>query len=209
MLKPVDHALADLKKRYSEPHRFYHALKHIEFMLARRDEVSHLFKNPIAVDFAIWYHDAIYDPTQKDNELRSADLFLEHHSSYLDLFHQGYTVDLILATIAHRIPPHKTDDFNTDCALFLDLDLSSLGTPWEEFIQNTYDIRKEYCHVPDELFNEGRGAILENFLNRDPLYFSPYFQNYFQENARRNLKKSIKILTGKDSDKYPWITYGI
>jgi predicted metal-dependent HD superfamily phosphohydrolase len=170
------------------------------------DEVDHLFKNRIAIDFAIMYHDAIYDPKKNNNELRSADLFLEHHSSYLSVFLQGYTVDLILATINHALPAHKNADFNNDCALFLDIDLASLGLSWEKFEENTEACRKEYAHVPEADFNAGRGIILDTFLSRDPLYFSPYFQNYFQDSARRNLKKSVELLTGKKSEKFPWIT---
>jgi predicted metal-dependent HD superfamily phosphohydrolase len=206
LIRLCNSRLDDLRNRYSEKHRHYHALHHIGHMLNHFDQVSHLINNPVAVSFAIWYHDAIYDPTRKDNELRSADLFIEHHESYLSIYMQGYVVDLILATITHTLPTLKTFDFNNDCALFLDLDLASLGAPWKDFHQNTNDIRKEYLFVSEEDFNQGRGRILDNFLSRDPLYFSPYFQNYFHDSARRNLKRSVKLLTGKTSNKFPWIT---
>jgi len=205
LIETCNEALEDLKKRYSEPHRYYHTLDHIAWMQEGAAQVSHLLAHPIAIDFAIWYHDAVYNTRKKDNELRSADLFLAHHGRYLSEFYQGYVVDLILATIDHRIPRHKSSDFNNDCALFLDLDLMSLGFPWEKFIKNSNDIRKEYSHVPDVDFDGGRAKILTKFLERDPMYFSPYFQNYYGEKAIKNLKRSIEELTGTKPDIYRWI----
>lgn len=68
---------ADLQARYSEPWRAYHTLVHIEAMFAEYDQVCHFdFGNDsVAVEFAIWYHDAVYHPRDKENERKSASLF--------------------------------------------------------------------------------------------------------------------------------------
>src|SRR5438128_12245744 len=63
---------ADLSKRYTERHRAYHTLRHIEQCLVEFDEVRREAVDPIAVELALWYHDAVYDPHARDNEERSA-----------------------------------------------------------------------------------------------------------------------------------------
>jgi len=54
--------LADLRNRYAEPQRRYHTWAHIEALLGwfalRRDHLH----DPVAVELAILFHDAVYDP---------------------------------------------------------------------------------------------------------------------------------------------------
>jgi predicted metal-dependent HD superfamily phosphohydrolase len=64
--------LAALDRRYREPHRFYHGWGHIRRCLAELDRCRRLASEPEAVELALWYHDAVYDPKAADNELRSA-----------------------------------------------------------------------------------------------------------------------------------------
>ncbi len=62
----------ELASLYSQPHRYYHNLHHIAECLAEFDSVRHLASQPVAVELAIWFHDAIYDTRAQDNEERSA-----------------------------------------------------------------------------------------------------------------------------------------
>ena len=63
-----DSLYRNLTHRYSEPHRAYHNLNHIKSMLDNFDTVRHTAEAPNALEWAIWYHDVIYDPQLKDNE---------------------------------------------------------------------------------------------------------------------------------------------
>ena len=67
---------AELCSRYSAPGRHYHTPRHICQCLSQldgaRDEIAHAD----FVEIALWFHDVIYDPKAKDNEDRSARLFL-------------------------------------------------------------------------------------------------------------------------------------
>jgi predicted metal-dependent HD superfamily phosphohydrolase len=71
-----------LKTLYQEPHRAYHNLQHIKECLALSGRVREVAAVTEVLTFAIWYHDAIYDPKAKNNEERSADLFAEHAKAF-------------------------------------------------------------------------------------------------------------------------------
>lgn len=76
-LLEVCHRLADKKKyggalvydtlvkRYQEPHRAYHTLKHIIDCLNEFEEVKPLLQNPNAVEMALLFHDAGDDEKKK------------------------------------------------------------------------------------------------------------------------------------------------
>src|SRR6185503_19782333 len=64
----------DLLARWREPHRRYHTVEHLAFMLDVIDRDADLADDPDAVRLAAWLHDAVYDPRAADNEERSVDL---------------------------------------------------------------------------------------------------------------------------------------
>src|SRR5678815_1545480 len=67
---------AELRRRYDEPFREYHNLRHILDCLRLCDEIGPLLVDRDAVEIALWFHDAVYDRGSSTNELRSAELFL-------------------------------------------------------------------------------------------------------------------------------------
>src|SRR5687767_15395590 len=69
--------LGALIARYSEPHRAYHNIRHIEECFHALAPAAHLAERLAEVHLALWFHDAIYDPRGKDNEQASADLARE------------------------------------------------------------------------------------------------------------------------------------
>ena len=73
-IAPVDaYSLFDrLIAAYQEPHRHYHNIEHIAEMLKIAGKLSDQATNLPAIQLAVWFHDAIYDPKAKDNEERSA-----------------------------------------------------------------------------------------------------------------------------------------
>jgi predicted metal-dependent HD superfamily phosphohydrolase len=58
-----------LHAAYSEKRRFYHTVDHIDAMLTHFDGVKDIAERPEELELAIWFHDAIYKPLSKTNEL--------------------------------------------------------------------------------------------------------------------------------------------
>src|SRR5687768_11341722 len=66
-------AYADLIARYSEPHRKYHTVRHLNDCFAKLDEIRTVAERPAEVEVGLWFHDAIYERSNQ-NEAKSADL---------------------------------------------------------------------------------------------------------------------------------------
>ena len=179
-----------LKGRYTEPHRHYHNPRHISECLAEFDSARHLAAQPVAVELAIWFHDAIYDTHAADNEEQSAllaDRCLTEAGSDSEV--RLAVGHLVLATKKHDTATH------VDAPLLVDIDLSILGSPENRFVEYETQIRQEYAWVPDAVFfAEKRAEILEGFLSRDSIYSTESFSKRLENRARENLRSSLEKL---------------
>jgi predicted metal-dependent HD superfamily phosphohydrolase len=96
-----------LTRAYAEPQRRYHNQQHIAECLAEFDGARHLTQQPAAVEFALWFHDAVYDPKAGDNEEQSAAMArncLETGPSRL----AATVSDLVMATKSHSTDADQT-----------------------------------------------------------------------------------------------------
>ena len=189
-----DSMFARLVKAYSEPHRHYHTLDHVLACLFEFDRLparaSYL---PTALAYAIWFHDAIYDPRRHDNEARSAELASDELAAlqYPQAFRRMVR-ELILAT-EHR-PLHR---MLHDQPLMIDIDLAIFGQPDDVFDAYERAIRIEYAHVDESTYRVARAAILKRFLHRPRVYLTDWFAARYGSKARENLRRSIRALTGR------------
>lgn len=183
---PDEALLAELVARYSEPHRAYHTLQHLDECLeALARERSHAGR-PAEIALALWFHDAIYDVRRHDNEARSADWARQA------LLAAGVADDaarrvhaLVMAT------RHDAQPEGADAQLLVDIDLSILGAPAARFAEYERQIRIEYAHVPSEVFEPRRREILGRFLARDPIYLTESIRTTLEAQARLNLQQAI------------------
>lgn len=179
----------ELCRRYSEPHREYHTLGHVEDCLSLFERVSYLAEIPEAVELAIWYHDAIYDVGAKDNEEQSAELASRDvREMGFGAEFAGHVAKLVLAT-KHDVLPK-----DNDAKLIVDIDLCSLSLPWPRFKRNTARIRKEYAAVSDDAFRSGWMQFLRSFLARPHIYCTELFRGKYEARAQANLRRSLEEL---------------
>ena len=75
--------LEGLRTRYAEPQRHYHNWLHIEAMLKHFRRWEDEFHRPEPVLWALYWHDAVYDPLAQDNEEQSAQLLEREASGHL------------------------------------------------------------------------------------------------------------------------------
>jgi predicted metal-dependent HD superfamily phosphohydrolase len=178
--------LGRLTAAYSESHRHYHTLRHVTDCLKEFDSVRHQARQPVAVELAIWFHDALYDTHGGDDEARSAGLAeqcLSGNGSSADLVEA--VKRLVMATKNHEASR------DVDSPLLVDVDLSILGQPEERFHEYEVQIRQEYAWVPATVFAARRSEILERFLARESIYTTNWFSMKYEERARANLQNSL------------------
>ena len=179
----------DLLTRYSEPHRKYHNFEHIEQCLVELEEVKHLTPNSDIIEFALWFHDCVYDTHANDSEEQSASVasLIARQTGLSENFVKTVE-DLIVAT------KHTSTSSDFDTQLICDIDLTPLGQVAAVFDQNSLNIRFEYQWVPKEDYVPGRIKILETLLDRPTIYQTCYFWKKYENMARLNLSISIAWL---------------
>ena len=149
-----------VRSRYSEPHRHYHTLRHIELMLGEIP-LDALFANEMIA--ATLYHDVIYDPARADNEEASLALFHSAAASraWKPPLDEALVSEMILATKGHHFfegSGPRVDAVNT----LLKADLSILWHPDRQvYAWYAAGVRREYAFVPEDRFRQVRARIVE------------------------------------------------
>ena len=179
----------ELIARYSETHRKYHTLQHLDECFEKLAEIEAEAVHPEEVELALWFHDAIYDTRRGDNEKRSADWA---HSVVLGAALSSTVaerVHALIMTTRHDGAPHETDE-----KILVDIDLSILAAPPARFDEYERQVREEYAWVPGMVFRAKRRAILTEFLERRTIFNTQKFIDAYEASARKNLERSIKQL---------------
>ncbi|QDH73607.1 phosphohydrolase [Brevundimonas sp. M20] len=183
----------ELIARYGEPHRRYHAMAHIEDCLTQiRASTDLTADQRDLLETAIWFHDAIYDPTRNDNEAASADLARERLSA--DGADPAFVAEverLILLTAGHSV-----SDGDALGARLVSIDLSILGAEPACYDAYARAIREEYAHVPEPFYRAGRAAIMTRFLDSPALFADPVWADRYEAQARENIAREIAELMG-------------
>lgn len=133
---------AKLIASYSEPHRRYHTVRHLEECFEKLDEIRFLAEHPAEVELALWFHDAVYDPRRHDNEARSAE-WVKSVLSANDPVAAERVYGLVMAT-RHYTSGHYTSAHGTDAKVVADVDLSIVAAEPQRFNEYQAQIREEY-----------------------------------------------------------------
>lgn len=175
-----------LEARYGESHRRYHTLTHAA-AVARdsawlAEGLSATERAVVAV--AAWTHDVVYDAKPGEDERASAEWAREALEGVAEA-HVERVEGLILATIKHDAP---ADDLLATA--LLDADLAILGAPEEQYATYARGVREEYAKYPDDVWREGRIAVLEGMLARE-LYRSEAARTRWANAATANLTAEL------------------
>lgn len=176
----------DLVTRYSEPHRRYHTLHHLDECFAKLAELRSHAERPAEVEVALWFHDAVHDTQSSRNEAESAEL------AAATVLEAGGS-----AASAHRIEAlvlatrHVAMPTGPDAQVLVDVDLSILGAPAARFDEYERQVREEYAWVPGVVYRRERRKILEAFLARPAIFSTPLFRERYEARARANIERSL------------------
>ena len=183
----------DLVNTYSSVERSYHNLGHIHQVLETIEQSQSLSVDFVALQFAGWFHDIIYDSKAKDNEEKSAE-YAEAILSSLKIPKStiAHVKDLILSTKSHQAL--FTD---IDSHILLDADLTILGSSQSDYRAYARAIRQEYSWRPDAEYIVGRKGVLKSFLQRDRIYLTHKTFVSLEEKARQNLQSEVAALSLK------------
>lgn len=187
--QPVSDWYHRLTAAYGEPHRHYHTDRHVAECLAEFARAQGLVRHPVAVELALWFHDAVYDPKAGDNEVRSAALAGE----CLDAC--GLPASLVEKLARFILATrHHEPGADIDAAVTVDVDLSILGKDQGRFSEYEAQIGREYTWVPRAVFCTKRVELLDRFLARSHIFATKYSRSRCERLARQNLKRSINRL---------------
>jgi predicted metal-dependent HD superfamily phosphohydrolase len=183
----VGRALFD---RYDEPHRRYHTRAHLGAVVGAL--FLDLAPDPVSVELAAFFHDAVYDPRAPAgaNERDSAALAgawlggLGVPAAVLDEVER-----LVLTTIGHHVAVGDAAG-----AVLNDADLAVLGAPGPAYAAYTQAVRAEYRWLDDASWRIGRSAVLRGLLDRPRLFMTARGFAQREGAARENIAGELRAL---------------
>jgi predicted metal-dependent HD superfamily phosphohydrolase len=186
-----DTVFDELAALYSSPQRYYHCAEHICFCLDKLDESRESIDHPDpgfpqTVEMALWFHDAVYTAGDPANERNSASWFRDRAVNHLprDAIDE---VDALIVATTHRESPGSPKE-----KLLVDIDLCSFGLPWDRFLADGRNIRREFSHLNDEEFVTTQGRFLNELLERPNIYHTEHFSRRYESAARDNIRRILK-----------------
>ena len=181
--KRIEELWQEIYLSFNSAKRYYHTFEHLKDLYSNLDNFLES-----SYEFAIFYHDTIYDVFRDDNEERSALLAKKHLESLnVPLSTIDEIETFILESKTHTPSSSKS-------ALFLDADIAILGSKREKYITYVQNIQKEYSYLSKESFLHGRKKVIRHFLERKQIYNTSYFFQKFEKQARTNLTFELKEL---------------
>ena len=181
---------AALLGRWSEPHRAYHDLAHLDEVLHRIDLLAGEADQPDLVRLGAWFHDAVYDPQATDSEERSAEVATV---ALADLGLAPDDVDevarLVRLTATHAVAPGDRNG-----AVLCDADLAVLASDPLRYQSYVEGVRREYAHLDDRTFARGRADVLRRLLDRPRLFTTSYGRREWEQPARDNVSAELRSL---------------
>ncbi|KAI8466997.1 MAG: hypothetical protein J3K34DRAFT_524073 [Monoraphidium minutum] len=179
-----------LEEAYGARQRHYHNLDHIVDSLAFVGmclQSGRKLEDQAAVEWALWFHDAVYDPKAADNEERSARVAERLLSAAgLPPASVARVRACILATATHL---HSAD---RDEHVVVDADMAVLGAPLPRYALYAAGVRREHAHLTDAEFLEGRTKFLRSLLEREQLFATDVGKSLEQQ-ARANIAHELQL----------------
>ncbi|QSZ50280.1 DUF4031 domain-containing protein [Arthrobacter sp. D5-1] len=173
----------ELLERWGEDGRKYHSRTHLLAVLEALDVLTEPALPARTVSLAAWFHDAVYEGVDGQDEEESA-LLAEDRLTAAGLS----AVDVAeVARLVRLTSSHSPEPGDHAGALLCDADLSVLGGDEQAYARYLAAVREDYAHVSDADFAKGRAAVVRHLLGLDPLFHGERAKALWLDAARRNL----------------------
>jgi len=177
---------------YSSKGRHYHTAEHVSACLRHLDGCLAKLQYPREVEFALWFHDAIYEPLSGSNEKESANWAVSFLSEHGATEAEVARVHRLIMVTEHNAPTQTSDE-----AVLVDIDLSILGASSVVYDIFEAGVRQEYKVIPSFMYRKKRAEVLRGFLERDKIYTSGCFPPEVERQAKKNLSNAVAVLEGR------------
>jgi predicted metal-dependent HD superfamily phosphohydrolase len=199
----IEQAFTDLVKAYSTGDRHYHTLNHIHHVLSVINTLQAYTHDLKAVQLAAWFHDVIYNTQAQDNEEESAEYACQMLS---DLGVSSSIITKVACLIINT--KHYQSPTDDDSQVLLDADLAILATNPDQYQKYACAIRQEYAWVKESEYITGRRQVLESFLHKQQIYYTPLMFEIAEQAARVNLLAEIQTLNLSHEQSHSVKPYG-
>jgi pantetheine-phosphate adenylyltransferase len=190
--------------KYSEPHRFYHSVDHLLFLLKQITQLK-FYKmqnkmnneefddNCLIFTLFCFFHDIEYTIGSKSNEDDSVKVFKDYAKNVsIDSNIKNKVIEAILLTKNHKL---KSNEWIVNFCL--DCDLMILLAEEEKFQTYCEQIRKEYAIFPDDVYNVKRIEFLSDMLDVYPFVCSRLHDDTLKHRYKTNINNAILALGDK------------
>jgi predicted metal-dependent HD superfamily phosphohydrolase len=167
-------------------------MQHIAECFEFYDSLPNLAGKSARTEFALWFHDSVINTIDYEDELHSAG-WCKHLLVYAGVYedYATYISNLIPAT-NHRsrlADPGKQLLADPGKQLLADVDLFILGSSPNRFKEYELQIREEHLDVPYDIFYQSRTKIMNRFLDKEYIYYTPEIRKLLEDRAKENLSK--------------------
>jgi predicted metal-dependent HD superfamily phosphohydrolase len=193
-------AKSELTAMMETDDRHYHGVGHLALLWRRHRlyAAAEGLNGPeieILIACAIAYHDCVYERGRRDNEERSAEVWMRASAgTALSEDDRAWVADTIRATADHLAypDPAATAPLRERArAWVLDLDLTPLGEADADFDRNTELLRREVPHLTDAQYDAGRLGFLRKISAAPRVYRTPTLAAQFEAQARANFARQL------------------
>jgi len=187
--------LAELQRRYAEPHRHAHRWPRVTAMLAEAEEVAQAVAERSAFVLAVLFHRAVFDRRIGNGGEQSGKLMRQMLAGAPERL-LARAEALIMAVQRRELPETADPSLRGDAALLLDMDHAVLGAPSADFAVYEAGCRAEYAHLGDDAYAAGRCAELRLLLWRERIFLTDRYYLEYERRARRNIAGLLEGLGG-------------
>lgn len=171
---------------YTE-NRHYHTLNHIKVLLKALQDFDLSPEERVKLEWAVWFHDYVYNSQAYNNEWQSAKAFQEFGVFTKMKNDKIYEISQLITITKHIDKP--TSKLGK---IICDVDLKQLASDWH--FKNAQNVRKEYSFLSDKEWKKGRSEFLETMLAKEHIYHTDEYRGTLEDTARHNLKEELDTL---------------